>query len=807
MKKLTLLFCILLTSVLMADPIPTIEEKMKGAQEFPGFFPFYWDSTTGKILLEINRFDKEFLYVHWLPAGLGSNDVGLDRGQLGDTRVVKFIRSGPKILLVQPNYTFRAITDAPAEIRAVQQSFAESVLWGFDVIAVTGDRVLVDASQFYLQDVFDVISRLKQTKQGEYQLDASRSAFYLENTKNFPENTEIEVTLTFTGESPGEFVQDVTPTPKVITVRQHHSFVQSPEPGFESRRFDPRAGFYGVRFMDFSSPIGEPLWQQLIARHRLKKKNPGTVSEAVEPIIYYVDSGAPEPVRTALVEGASWWNQAFEAAGYENAFQVKVLPQDADPLDIRYNVIQWVHRSTRGWSYGNTVVDPRTGEIIKGHVSLGSQRVRQDYRIAEGLLAPYEEGATVKPEMLEMALARIRQLSAHEVGHTLGLTHNFAASVSDRASVMDYPHPLIKIRADRTLDLSEAYATGIGEWDKIAIRYGYSEAPEERVLTQILEEAHRRGLLFIADEDARPEGGAHPQAHLWDNGTDAIQELQHILRVRELALSRFSEKNIRMGVPVANLEEVLVPIYLFHRYQLINVAKLIGGLDYSYSVRGDSQQPPRPVPAEMQMRALDAMLDLLKPELLALPPHITNLIPPRAFGHPRWRETFQSRTGLTFDALAAPESAANMVVYMILQPQRAARLIEMHSLYPQIPGLVETTDKLLSATWKQPAADGYHAEIQRVVNMITLYYLMNLAANQEAAPQSRAVAYAKLDELKEWLKVQLKSLKHPEQHAHFQFALSEILRFQENPKEIRLTPPLDPPPGAPIGSFEIRCGW
>jgi Met-zincin/Domain of unknown function (DUF5117) len=797
MKKFFFICLLLVAFPVFADSIPAFAEKVAGLQKYSGFLPFYWDAHAGKIFLRIDKFNVEFLYIHSLPAGLGSNDVGLDRGKLGDTRVVKFVRSGPKILLIQPNYTFRAITSNEAERESVEQSFAESVLWGFDVLAEEKDRVLVDATSFYLQDVFDVVSTLKETKQGDFRLDPSRSAFYLDRTKNFPKNTEVEVTLTFTGDAPGEFVRDVTPTAKIITVREHHSFVQSPDPGFELRRFDPRSGFYGVRFMDFATPVGEPLWKQVIARHRLQKKNPGTVSEAVQPIVYYVDPGAPEPIRSALVEGASWWNQAFEAAGYKNAFQVKILPAGADPLDVRYNMIQWVHRFTRGWSYGNTVVDPRTGEIIKGHVTLGSQRIRQDYMIAEGLLAPYEN-ENIPPEMLQMSLARIRQLSAHEVGHTLGLTHNFAASVSNRASVMDYPQPLVKIRSDGSFDLSEAYLRGIGEWDKVAIRYGYSEA-DQNTLTQILQDASSRGLLFISDEDARADGGSHPYAHLWDNGKDAINELDHILEVRKIALSHFSEKNIRIGIPMANLEEVLVPIYLYHRYQIISVAKILGGLNYSYSLRGDHQTAPTIVPAKDQRRALHSLLALIQPDALALPESILQLIPPRAFGYPRWREDFRIRTGVTFDAFAPPESAANMTLYMLLHPERAARLVEYHSRNPQLPGFTEVVDELLKATWKASAGNGYHGEIRRVVNMITLYYLINLAANEKAAAQVRAIAYEELDELKKWLNDRVKGTTQSEQKAHFVFAASEIERFQKNPKEIHLTPPLEPPPGAPIG--------
>jgi hypothetical protein len=365
----------------------------------------------------------------------------------------------------------------------------------------------------------------------------------------------------------------VTPDAETFTVRMHHSFVQLPDKNYEPRVFDPRSSFIPISFFDYSTPVSEPIDKYFIIRHRLKKKDPNAEkSEAVKPIIYYLDNGTPEPIRSALLEGARWWNQAFEAAGYVNAFQVKVLPDTADPMDVRYNMINWVHRSTRGWSYGAAVVDPRTGEIIKGNVTLGSLRVRQDYLIAQGLLAPFENGKPADDKMLQMALSRLSQLAAHEIGHTIGLMHNYAASVSNRASVMDYPSPTVTLNANGDIDLSNAYAKGIEDWDKIAIAWGYTDlkpgTDEKTALNKILTDAEQNGFQFISDRDARAAGGLHPQAHLWDNGNNAVDELKNVVKVRQKALQQFGEKNIRPGTPMAFLEDVLVPVYLYHRYQV-----------------------------------------------------------------------------------------------------------------------------------------------------------------------------------------------------------------------------------------------
>ena len=798
---------------------PTITEKVTGMQMFPGYFPFYWDPKAGKMWLEIEKWNTEFLYVESLPAGIGSNDIGLDRGQLGASSIVRFDRSGPRILLIASNYGFRASSNNPDERQAVRDAFAESTLWGFDVAAEEGGRVLVDATNFFLRDVHQITGTLQRGQQGTFRLDPTRCAFFLANTKNFPQNTEVETTLTFTGEDPGQFVRQVVPVPQAITVREHHSFVALPPAGFKPRVFDPRASYYSINYLDFGTPIEEPITKRFIARHRLEKKDPrARVSEAITPIVYYVDRGAPEPVRSALLEGAGWWNQAFEAIGYKDAFRVEMMPETADPMDVRYNVIQWVHRATRGWSYGSSLVDPRTGEIIQGRVSLGSLRDRQDFLIAEGLLAPYEKGKPLSPKLMEMVLARLRQLAAHEVGHTLGLQHNYTASPVNRSSVMDYPAPFVKLGADGVPDLAEAYARGIGEWDKVAINYGYQDFPagtdEGRALDDILSQAFARGLMYLTDQDARPASSSSSVAHLWDNGSNVVDELANVMKVRAAALKRFGENNIREGAPMATLEDVLVPIYLYHRYQVEAAAKLVGGQDYAFSLRGKGDRSPQIISPEEQRRALAAVLDTLKPEALALPESLLRMIPPRPSGYPRTREDFRIRTFPNFDALAPAEAVADHVSGFLLNQERAARLVEFHARDPRDPGLIEVVDKVLTATWKAPAAAGYAGEIQHTVNMVVLGDLISLAAGERAQNQVRAVAELKLEQLKNWLATERNLTRDENQKAFLFYAAQQIKRFQDDPKKMNLTRPQDPPDGQPIGmdwwsqaDFQWRCDW
>ena len=807
-----LFLCLLATAPLLrAQGLPSIEEKTQGFTKMDGFFPLYWDAAEGKVWLEIPRMDEDFLYVVSLPAGLGSNDIGLDRGQLGGERVVHFSRTGPKVLLFAPNLRYRADTDNAAERRAVEDAFAPGVLWGFKATAETNGRVLVDATDFIVRDAHGVANSLQRARQGTFRLEASRSTPYLDMTKAFPENTEMEAVLTFLSDSPGGYVRSVAADPGAVTLRVRHSFVKLPPPGYTPRVMDPRSGYFGSSYIDYATPIGEEKEKRFINRHRLEKKDPAAaMSEAVEPITYYLDPGTPEPVRSALLEGARWWNQAFTAAGFIDAFRVEMLPDDADPMDVRYNMIQWVHRSTRGWSYGSSVTDPRTGEIIKGHVSLGSLRVRQDYLIAEGLLAPYDDahaqGFTPETDpMLAMALARIRQLSAHEVGHTLGLSHNFAASVNNRASVMDYPAPLAISNTTGDLLLDQAYATGIGEWDKIAIRYGYTPfAPgtdEKAGLDAILVAAQDAGLYYITDTDARPPGAAHPLASLWDNGSDMLTALDAEMKVRAEALHKFSLYNIREGRPLATLEEVLVPLYLHHRYQVEATVKLVGGVEYSYALRGDSRPLPSSVPAATQRTAVQALLATLTPEALRLPPQIRTQIPPRPPGYSPHQELFAGFTGLTFDPYAPAEVAASLVLNLLIHPERAARLAYQEDFDPNLPGLSEVLTTTSEALWQADIAkDPYDAELQRLVQQVWTDALLSTAAGANLTPAVRARITQHLLEVQVWLEDNPGDRNDHETIAHRAYLFDEIDRYlfrRYDPAEQTHT--ISTPPGSPIG--------
>ncbi|RZP00786.1 MAG: DUF5117 domain-containing protein [Flavobacteriales bacterium] len=775
--------------------------------KFEGFFDFYYDTATDKIYLEVEKLDSDFLYISSLATGIGSNDIGLDRGQLGNERLVSFQKAGNKLLLIQPNLSFRATTDNKAEENSIKEAFAKSVIYGFKILETNDNKHLVDFTSFLMQDKHGVADRLKLAKQGVYKIDKTKSAIELDHTKSFPKNSEFEALLTFSGKPTGKLITSgVSPDPSLVSVIQHHSFVELPDDEYKPREFDPRSGALAISFMDYATPVEDEITKKYITRHRLEKIDPNLdYSEAKEPIIYYLDPGTPEPVRSALIEGASWWNQAYEAIGFKNAFQVKILPEDADPMDCRYNVIQWVHRSTRGWSYGASVVDPRTGEIIKGHVSLGSLRIRQDFLIAQALLSkPFVDDNNNDP-MLEMAIARIKQLSAHEVGHTIGFAHNFAASTNNRSSVMDYPHPLIKILDDK-IDLSEAYAEGIGDWDKVSVAYSYSEfgSENEKVeLKNILDNAYANGLRFITDSDARANNGAHANAHLWDNENDIVKGLNDILLVRDKAINDFSKFNIKSFETYSKLEDVFVPLYFLHRYQTEAVVKLIAGLDYNYATRDDNQTVVNDVSFSRQSKALASIIKTLEVKNLAIPKSKLELFPPRAYNYPRTRESFKSMTGVSFDPFSAVSTASEMSLSLLLNPERMNRLIVQSSLSKtplQNMNLNYLLTTLTNNTFKtkynfnSKNYDKYMFENQQVINNNYLKFLLNLASNKKSFFQVKSVANKEIRNIATFLSSKKNKNIYSSEY------LNTIRKFNTKPELFELISSPKIPDGSPIGS-------
>ena len=811
-----------------APPAPaSFAARTRNLARREGLLVTWLDRKGGKVLLELPRPSGPrnecgtYLYLEGIETGLGSNPVGLDRGQLGETRVVTFRRVGARVLVEQPNLRYRAVSRDSNETRAVRESFASSVLWAGEVAAEgEGGRLLVDLTPFLVRDAHGAAAALKSAGQGTFALDKDRSALDPDACRAFPDNLEFAAVLTFASEEPGPEVRATAPTPQAVTLVQHQSFVRLPDEGYEPRAWDPRSGSFDVLYADYAQPVSADIDRRWLVRHRLQKLDPAAARSRVKkPIVYYVDAGAPEPIRSALVEGASWWAKAFEAAGFEDAFQVKLLPPGVDPLDVRYNVIQWVHRATRGWSYGGGVTDPRTGEMLKGHVTLGSLRIRQDRLIFEGLAGTEKTGSGAADDPVQLALARIRQLAAHEVGHTLGFAHNFAASTyAGRASVMDYPAPLIRIRADSTLDLSNAYATGIGAWDIQQVRYAYTEfargADEAQGLEAILRENREHGYLYMSDPDTRPPGAAHPLAAMWDNGVDPVAELGHEMAVRRVALRAFGERNVAAGTPMSTLSEVLVPLYFHHRYALEAAAKSVGGLDYTYAVRGDGSPPATPVAAARQRAALAAVLSTLEPAALDLPERVLGLLAPPSVDYPPHRELFASRTAPAFDALGAAATAADLTLSTLLPPERLARLVDFHRRDASLPGCEEVLSAITRRVFGGPEPVSPRLrEIRRAVQAATVRRLLLATAQPSQVTAARAALEARLSELAASLARDPRS-GAPEDQALRALLARDIARWLSRPAGATAPTALpgaapDLPPGPPIGGLGSAddCGW
>ena len=819
-RLLLIVFFTSMTAAVHVAAASDFESLISESEHQPGFIPLYWNSDQGRMYAEVTSLDSPLIYYPSLSQGLGSNDLGLDRGRLGQTQLVQFERVGPRVLLVALNTRYRASSNNTSERRAVEEAFARSVLWGFEIAAEHNGRLLIDVTAFSQRDALGLSALLEQRGEGSYAIDPHRSVINLSRSKAFPDNTEVDALVTLTGRSTGDILETVAPDAGAITLHLHHSFVRLPDDGYTPLPYDPRAGFIdgGEQdlFYDYAAPLGEPVKRGYARRHRLEKKHPDReMSEAIEPIVYYVDSGVPEPISSALVEGASWWNQAFEAAGFIDGFQVKMLPDGVDPMDVRYNVIQWVHRSTRGWSYGMSVRDPRTQEIIKGHVSLGSLRVRQDYLLAEGLLAPYKEGvneAEAAKEIEAFALARIRQLSAHEVGHTIGLEHNFAASADDRASVMDYPHPYVTLTEDNEVDISDAYAVGIGAWDKLAIRWGYADFPDDAdavaARAALMDELLASGLSFVADRHARAgsfdsgAGPSHSRGSLWDNGADPVAELNRVMALRRVVLDNFSEAVIRTGQPLAKIEDALVPAYLMHRYQLQAAATVLGGRDFTYALKGDGQTPTTVIDGERQQAALEALLATLTPEALALSPELVALISPRPPMSGDSRELFPSEAGYLFDPAAAAGTASDLTLRVLLEPMRVARLSSQHVLGPKYPDLSSVLTSIIEICWRE--LDDYEAQLALVMQRIqsqVVVQLLQLANHPKVGHVIQAQTWDALNIISERVADKISNSAGRDavenEPAHYWLISQQISAAKTSSKILQRTEN-KPPPGSPI---------
>ena len=764
--------------------------------DFQGFMNFSYSDDSGKIILEIDKLDDEFLYINSLSRGVGNNDLGLDRGQLGNSRIVYFTKRGNKILLIQPNLRYISNSSNELENKAVEEAFARSVLFGFEIVEKSAESFKIDLTPFLLNDAHGVSQRLRYSNSGSYSLDKSMSAIDLQRTKAFPENIEFDVLLTFKGNPSGNLVRSVTPTATNLTVNQHHSFVKLPDNNYNKRKFDPRSGSNPFIVYDYSTPIDEKLEQRFIVRHRLNKKNPNDeIGEPVEPIIYYIDNGTPEPVKTALIEGGNWWNQAFESAGYKNAFRIEVLPEDADPMDVRYNLIQWIHRSTRGWSYGASIVDPRTGEIIKGQVSLGSLRVRQDYMILSGLV-DNPNNIQNKSLIKKTSLDRIRQLSAHEIGHTLGFAHNYISSANNRSSVMDYPHPKIDL-VDGEISIADAYSENIGDWDKVSVQYAYRDFPntknENNELDKIINEAQKNGLYFLSDSDSRPVGSANPFSHLWDNGELPYKELNKLLKVRDLALKNIDLDNLVEGEPYDRIEDILVPIYMLHRYQIEAAAKAIGGVDYLYFVKNNDNDKIKFVDSKLQRKSLESLLSVLKPKNLVLPNNLIDILSPRSFRNPRTRENFVSNTGVTFDYINTSSSLINHTLTFLLNSERINRINQQNIFGDDILTLENYLAEISKSIFDNKKLNTYEESVNKNTSSLYLDHLFMSFNNSRTNDLSKSIILASIMDTMNNLSNNLNNYNR--------FLINKIDGFLSNPDQYKPIEKTKIPDGSPIGNF------
>ena len=776
-----------------------------------GLVPVYVDKDKGRILVALPAADAtgvngRFLYVTALKTGLGSAPIGLDRARIGRSEILVFRRFGQKVVAEYENPRFRATGASADEQAAAHDAFAVSTVWAGKVEGVMADgRVLVDLSSFLTRDVEDIAGDLQRAGEKGFKQVADLSVADPAAVKVFPLNLEFEARQTFASDTPGAEVRNIAPDAKLITLTVRHSLIKLPEPGYVPRVFDPRSGGFDSIVYDYAAPLDKDIAVRLAHRFRLEKTDPSkAVSTVKKPIVYYVDRAAPEPIRTALQQGASWWAKAFEAAGFKDAYRVEIMPEGADPLDVRYNVINWVDRATRGWSYGQSITDPRTGEIVKGSVLLGALRVRQDMLIFEGLVGADQEGKGGPNDPVQVSITRLRELSAHEVGHTLGFAHNFGASTQGRPSVMDYPAPRVKLTAGK-IDLSDAYGKDIGDWDRFIVDWMYADVPAGAAGEKALAAKARAAaehLRFVQDNDARPVGSGHPAGAIWDDGADSVAELDRMMAVRKVAIDQFGEQALKPGEALEALRRKFVPIYLLHRYQVEAAAKSVGGVDFGYGVKGDRNAAATVVPGERQRAALSALLAAIKPEALDTPERLIPLLSSGQSGREDRQseiEVFATAGGPIYDSLVAADVGTGIVVEALTAPERLNRLVDQHRRDATEPGVGEVTGRLLAAAFA-PAA-GRYAEIAhrtQTRTVLDLAYAARLAATSPGAASEIDQALADLA-----VKLRAEPGTDPSERAH-RLHLAALLTDKDELKRVLADPKMRPetPPGMPIGAAE-----